>query len=227
MYYATMTSCLGTILLRTDGAQLTGVHFSDQKDCPRHDPADPSNSRTSPAAGMMHGLPIRSFRIGRPADRGLFDDPIIAPGPSSINVRSARQADSRAGGLSLEQADTPPAARAIFKAAQAELDEYFAGKRREFTVPLQLQGTAFQKRVWEALLDVPYGHYVSYGELARGAGLEARHGRPVGTAVGRNPIAIIVPCHRVISGDGTLTGYTGGLERKVALLELEGFSVAQ
>lgn len=226
MFYATMTSCLGPIRLRSNGQQLTGVYFSDQKDCPRQDePAGAPASRPSPAAGTMHGMAIRHFKIFRPTDAGLF-------GPSAAMVQNADATRADDGdhieahdtGLSLAQTNAPPAARAILMQAQAELNEYFAGRRHAFTVPLQLQGTEFQKQIWQALLAIPYGQYVSYGELAERAGLQAKHGRPVGTAVGRNPISIIVPCHRVLSGTGTLTGYTGGLERKVALLELEGFS---
>ncbi len=104
--------------------------------------------------------------------------------------------------------------------------QYFAGQRQEFTLPLQPAGTPFQKKVWQALLAIPYAQLRSYGELANEAGLSMQHGRPVGTAVGRNPISIIIPCHRVLSASGALTGYTGGLHRKLALLELEGLTFA-
>jgi methylated-DNA-[protein]-cysteine S-methyltransferase len=107
-----------------------------------------------------------------------------------------------------------------FAGARAQLAEYFAGSRTAFDVPLALQGTDFQRRVWEALLEIPYGETVSYGELARR--IESpRAVRAVGLANGRNPVAVIVPCHRVIGSDGTLTGYGGGIERKRLLLELE------
>jgi methylated-DNA-[protein]-cysteine S-methyltransferase len=101
-----------------------------------------------------------------------------------------------------------------------QLEAYFAGSRETFDVPLDLQGTDFQRRVWAGLLEIPYGETMSYGELARRV---ARHGasRAVGLANGRNPVAIIVPCHRVIGADGTLTGYGGGLDRKVWLLDHE------
>ena len=107
-----------------------------------------------------------------------------------------------------------------FADVRAQLAEYFAGGRTAFDVPLALQGTDFQRRVWEALLEIPYGETVSYGELARR--IESpRAVRAVGLANGRNPVAVIVPCHRVIGADGTLTGYGGGIERKRLLLELE------
>ena len=101
-----------------------------------------------------------------------------------------------------------------------QLREYFQGERRSFDLPLGLEGTAFQLRVWNALLQIPYGETRSYGQLARELGT-AGASRAVGAANGANPIAIIVPCHRVIASDGTLHGYGGGLDRKKFLLELE------
>ncbi|RTZ48285.1 methylated-DNA--[protein]-cysteine S-methyltransferase [Candidimonas sp. SYP-B2681] len=123
------------------------------------------------------------------------------------------------------QAVTPATALAVFEQTRQELSQYFLGTRTAFTVPLQPDGSVFQKKVWRALLDIPFGEFVSYGDIARAVGLSPHHGRPVGTAVGRNPIAIIIPCHRVLSGTGRMTGYTGGLNRKLALLKLEGFSL--
>lgn len=102
----------------------------------------------------------------------------------------------------------------------AELDTYFAGSLREFNVPLDLRGTEFQRRVWELLLHIPYGETRSYGQIARAMG-RPEASRAVGQAVGTNPVAIIVPCHRVIGTSGGLVGYGGGLHRKQALLELE------
>jgi len=102
-----------------------------------------------------------------------------------------------------------------------ELQQYFAGQRTVFGVPLDLdQGTAFQQAVWHALLDIAAGHTLAYVALSQRIGKPAAV-RAVGAAVGRNPISIIVPCHRVVGADGSLTGYAGGLERKVALLQLE------
>ena len=102
----------------------------------------------------------------------------------------------------------------------SELEEYLAGRRRKFTVPLDLRGTAFQERVWNALLTIPCGATRSYGEIARQAG-NPRAARAVGMANHDNPIAIIVPCHRVIASNGSLGGYGGGLEVKSRLLRLE------
>ena len=107
-----------------------------------------------------------------------------------------------------------------FPAAREQLAEYFAGHRRDFDLELELAGTPFQREVWAALREIPYGETISYGELARRVN-RPWASRAVGAANGRNPVAIIVPCHRVIGSDGTLTGYGGGLERKRTLLELE------
>ncbi|MSO19318.1 MAG: methylated-DNA--[protein]-cysteine S-methyltransferase [Acidobacteria bacterium] len=104
--------------------------------------------------------------------------------------------------------------------AARELKEYFAGQRRNFSVPMDVEGTPFQKKVWKALNGIPYGEVISYGQIARRIG-NAKASRAVGTANGANPVAIIVPCHRVIAGDGTLGGYGGGLTNKSYLLTLE------
>jgi O-6-methylguanine DNA methyltransferase len=102
-----------------------------------------------------------------------------------------------------------------------QLEEYFAGRRRGFDLPLDIRGTGFQKRCWQELLKIPYGETRSYADIARAMGNPLAV-RAVGLANGQNPIAIIVPCHRVIGSDGSLTGYGGGLETKRKLLELEG-----
>lgn len=103
-----------------------------------------------------------------------------------------------------------------------QLTEYFAGQRHVFDLPLDLSGgTAFQQAVWQALLTIQNGHTTSYGSISRCVG-NAAAVRAVGAAVGRNPVSIIVPCHRVVGTDGSLTGYAGGLDRKTALLRLEG-----
>ena len=107
----------------------------------------------------------------------------------------------------------------VLLAARCWLDAYFAGERPGVAdVPLAPRGTAFQRRVWDALLAIPYGETRTYGELAVALGSSAR---AVGSAVGKNPISVIVPCHRVLGAGGSLTGYAGGLERKRALLALE------
>jgi methylated-DNA-[protein]-cysteine S-methyltransferase len=101
-----------------------------------------------------------------------------------------------------------------------QFDEYFAGTRRRFELPLDLRGTPFQRAVWDLLLAIPYGETTTYLRLAHALGRPERV-RAVGAAVGRTPVPIVVPCHRVLGSDGSLTGYGGGLQRKQALLDLE------
>jgi O-6-methylguanine DNA methyltransferase len=107
-----------------------------------------------------------------------------------------------------------------FKDVAAQLDAYFAGELSSFDVEMNLVGTPFQQNVWSRLCEIPYGETISYGELARRIG-NPKASRAVGLANGRNPVAIIVPCHRVIGANGSLTGYGGGLERKTWLLDHE------
>ena len=124
---------------------------------------------------------------------------------------------------SIDQGPTSKTNRVISLAKQ-ELNAYFTGELTTFSVPLDWQGTRFQESVWQALLAVPYGKTVTYGDVARAIG-RPRSSRPVGGAVGKNPLPIIVPCHRIIGSDGSLTGFTGGLDIKIRLLELEGHSI--
>lgn len=108
----------------------------------------------------------------------------------------------------------------VFKSVREQLKSYFAGALKEFDVPLQLNGTEFQVRVWNELCNIPFGTTINYGQLASRVG-NPNAQRAVGLANGKNPIAVIVPCHRVIGANGTLTGYSGGLCRKEILLDLE------
>jgi methylated-DNA-[protein]-cysteine S-methyltransferase len=112
--------------------------------------------------------------------------------------------------------DIPP----VLKDTASQLEEYFAGERRSFDVPMELDGTGFQREVWSELARIPYGETISYGELARRVGRPSAP-RAVGQANGRNPIPIIVPCHRVLASNG-IGGYGGGLDLKRALLAIEG-----
>ena len=121
-------------------------------------------------------------------------------------------------------ADGAQDASPLLDAAEAQLREYFAGTWRTFDLPLAPRGTAFQQRVWAALRAIPYGETRTYGELAAAIGSPSAS-RAVGMANHRNPIPIIIPCHRVIGANGTLTGYAGGLEIKRKLLALEGITI--
>ncbi|WP_329379345.1 methylated-DNA--[protein]-cysteine S-methyltransferase [Streptomyces sp. NBC_01716] len=159
---------------------------------------------------------------------------------TGMNSRSHTVADSPYGPLTLvatdgvlsglymtEQRHRPP--QESFGESDArpfgevidQLDEYFAGERTEFDLPLRLHGTPFQRSVWEQLLTIPYGETRSYGQLAGALG-KSGASRAVGLANGKNPVGIIVPCHRVIGSTGGLTGYGGGLDRKQRLLVFEG-----
>lgn len=113
----------------------------------------------------------------------------------------------------------------VLRQARAELDEYFAGKRERFSVKLDPHGTEFQRAVWRELLKVRFGKTSTYGALAAAVG-KANAARAVGAAVGANPISIIVPCHRIIGRDGSLTGFGGGLDCKMLLLKIEGALLA-
>lgn len=136
----------------------------------------------------------------------------LVGGPAGLReLRFPRQ------GGALDEARRDPAA---LRVAVAQLEDYFAGRRQRFELSLDLVGTEFRQAVWQALAEIPYGTTRSYGDVARAIG-RADRVRAVGAANGRNPVAIIVPCHRVIGADGSLTGYGGGLQRKRALLDLE------
>lgn len=120
--------------------------------------------------------------------------------------------------------DAPPACddARVLDTARHQLEEYFAGARRVFDLPLAPVGSDFRRRVWAALALVPWGSTTTYGALAAELGLPPGASRAVGAANGANPLPIVLPCHRVVGADGTLTGYAGGLPRKAALLRLEG-----
>lgn len=121
-----------------------------------------------------------------------------------------------AGAAELLAEETP-----LLQEAARQLAAYFAGTLTEFDLPVAPAGTDYQRRVWRALCDVGHGQTVSYSEVARRLGQPAGASRAVGLANGRNPVPVVVPCHRVVGADGTLTGYAGGLERKQVLLDLE------
>ncbi|HET6953301.1 MAG TPA: methylated-DNA--[protein]-cysteine S-methyltransferase [Acidimicrobiales bacterium] len=147
---------------------------------------------------------------------------VVGDGTAVTAVRYARPDPGHRAGRAGEwrpgpgwRADPAPLADAV-----DQLGAYFAGERRVFDLPLAPAGTAFQRRVWDALAAIPYGETVSYGALAAAIGRPGS-ARAVGAANGANPLAVVVPCHRVIGADGTLTGYAGGLAAKQALLALE------
>lgn len=132
-----------------------------------------------------------------------------------MNFQRHRPDDGELGGPDHGGCEVEP-----FKAAADQLDGYFAGRRTSFALPLAPHGSEFQQRVWAALQEIPFGQTESYGELAERIGSPGA-ARAVGLANGKNPISIVIPCHRVIGSDGNLTGYGGGLDRKRQLLDLE------
>jgi len=139
---------------------------------------------------------------------------------SKSGLRAVIWPGERAGRVGLAGTPLTSGEAPVLSAAATQLDEYFAGTRTTFDLPLDLRGTAFQLAAWQALAEIPYGETRTYAEQA------ARLGRPaavraVGTANGRNPLSIVLPCHRVVGSDGALRGFAGGLEAKVALLAFE------
>ena len=150
-----------------------------------------------------------------------YDSPL---GPLTLTAEESRITAIRFPGRD-DDLDPADRAEAPFAALRAQLDEYFAGERHTFDLPLDLRGTEFQRAVWEQLRAIPYGETTTYGTIAWALGRMDRV-RAVGAAVGRTPVPIVVPCHRVLGSDGSLTGYGGGLDRKQALLDLEGGRLA-
>lgn len=122
--------------------------------------------------------------------------------------------------------ETSASAQKILSATKKQLEQYFAGNRTSFDIPLDLEGTEFQQQAWRALCRIPYGKTISYGQQAKNI-KKPKAFRAVGSANGKNPIPIIVPCHRVVAGDGSLGGYSLGLKMKKQLLALEGVSEAE
>lgn len=143
---------------------------------------------------------------------------------------------ARVDTLSLEEVQQTPWFKSYFKEAklvksdsvfdrdQKQLQEYFAGDRSEFDLDLDERGTPFQKEVWQALHAIPYGQTLTYGGLADKLGRSSKAAQAVGRALGQNPLLVVVPCHRILSQDGKLTGYRGGLALKKALLKVEGIN---
>lgn len=159
----------------------------------------------------IYESPCGTLMLGSLADRLCLCDWHVGPEHNNrVNGRLRRML-----GAELEEGSSP-----VIGSAITQLDEYFAGARREFDVPLLFAGTDFQKRVWAALLTIPYGQTISYGEMARQISMPAAV-RAVANANGANAISIFVPCHRVIGSDRKLTGYAGGLAAKTFLLQME------
>ena len=162
-------------------------------------------------AASANGLVALEF------DARLPGQQTIRPNPRDLRSESSRSKNGRARGRQVGFEESPDAMGPFVR----ELEEYFAGGRREFSFALDLRGTDFQLACWRALLAIPYGETRTYADIARAVG-RPQGFRAVGMANNRNPVAIVVPCHRVIASDGTLCGYGGGLDLKRKLLQLEG-----
>ena len=160
----------------------------------------------SPVGPLFLGTSERGL-VALEFDQRLPEQQTIRPNPRDLRTEGAE--------LRFEESESK------LKAYICELKEYFAGQRREFTFALDLRGTEFQLACWRALLTIPYGETRTYADIARAVG-RPQGFRAVGMANNRNPVAIVVPCHRVIASDGTLCGYGGGLDIKRKLLQLEG-----
>lgn len=182
--------------------------------------------RTNAAKMYFGGYTVAKTKTQQEAARQALDTPIgvlhivaTPKGVAQLDFVSARRGRAK----SAKASSTPAArqARAHIATAIRQIREYFSGRRTDFDLPLDLHGTPNQQMVWQGLLEIPFGKTLSYGELAGRIG-SPRAARAVGTACGRNPVPVIVPCHRVIGSTGGLHGYGGGLWRKKLLLELEG-----
>lgn len=154
--------------------------------------------------------------------RSVLNTPL---GPMTATAEGSALTELRFGAEGAPAKGTPEEA-ALLERLQTQLEEYAAGRRRDFDLPLNPAGTPFQRQVWRALLDIPYGETRTYGEIAAAIGTPGA-ARAVGAACGRNPLVLLIPCHRVVGADGALTGYSaeGGVERKAALLKMEHYRV--
>jgi methylated-DNA-[protein]-cysteine S-methyltransferase len=172
---------------------------------------------TSPFVALAPGAPRLSHIVSSPIGRLL----LLGDGHALTGLWMIDADRHSTRFESWDEAGLTPSPES-FREVAAQLEAYFAGDLKEFTVPLAPSGSPFQLAVWTELTKIPYGSTVSYGAIALALGKRLVASRAVGLANGANPISVIVPCHRVIGSDGSLTGYGGGLERKELLLRLEG-----
>lgn len=168
-----------------------------------------------PLTLLCDGRALTAVRFGREADGAA-----TAKTAQAGTIQSGAGAETRKKEMPAQEVQEMQEAQEILEQAAREIGEYFEGKRRAFAVPTAAAGTPFQQAVWNALKEIPYGETRTYGEIARRIG-HPRASRAVGQANNRNPLPIVVPCHRVIGTSGALTGYAGGLAVKERLLELE------
>ncbi len=183
----------------------------------------PAETHAALAHAQTHAVPAHAQTHAGAKAHAVVDSPI---GPLTLVTE-----DGKLTGLYMDVAGHEPDEAtlgervsveddAVLRSAASQLTAYFEGQLTSFDLPIGLEGTGFQRTVWAGLQDIPYGETISYGELARRIG-QPSASRAVGLANGRNPVSIVVPCHRVVGSDGSLTGYGGGLDRKRFLLALE------
>ena len=201
-YLREWNSPLGKIRLASDGEHLTGLWFAGQK----------YDYRLQPEDVVLPGEPGADWTGGKGIDECADES---ADMDRNGELDAAQIADNGVEGASY-----------IFERAQEWLERYFSGEKPSpEELPLRPEGTDFRQMVWRELLHIPYGQVTTYGSLAKAVarkmGRETMSAQAVGQAVGHNPISIIIPCHRVVGANGSLTGYAGGLDRKIRLLELE------
>lgn len=149
----------------------------------------------------------------------IIDSPV---GRLLLREKAGRLCEIRR--IEADERETDLAGNPALDEAQRQLAEYFSGARKAFSLPLELEGTAFERAVWQQLVQIPFGEVLTYGQLAANLGIP-KAARAVGSACSKNPLLIVVPCHRVIAGTGKLTGFAAGMDAKRTLLEMEGWTI--
>lgn len=219
IYRTQVNTPLGPVVLAAANQGLSGLYFADQSDCANAQNHNYQRTRVNnPAHGEHGGKALRLFKVRSTRQNKA--------GQASLHFPAWQPASRSWPDLKQTPTFIPEAVLNHFRQANDELNAYFHGKLNRFTVPLFTQGTPFQMRIWNALALLPMNELISYSQLGEWAGAGRAASRAVGAAVGRNPVSILIPCHRVVAASFRLTGYGGGLERKLILLQHEGFHVS-
>lgn len=219
-------SPLGELTMVSDGKALTALSFQGEK----YEAAVVEESQTDRKAAAMEEAK-RLDRTVVDIEEFLMDNQTAGASEKkgAYCTEEGEYGTEKREKCGVDSAEIS-GAKAVFDCTERWLDSYFSGHNPDFTPPICLKGTSFQEDVWEILKRIPYGKVISYGEIARQIaekrGLKRMSAQAVGGAVGRNPIAIIIPCHRVVGSNGSLTGYAGGLDKKTELLKIEGVLIS-
>ncbi len=212
-------SPLGQILIIEDGVAITHLYFADGGSTQLNRTAGIGLRKNACNTNRAAGTTLHEAICGINRTAGTVpNEEVWDPNRSAAGLHETAGSTGKAAGIGSYGAVWRETA--LLKEAGRQLQEYFSGKRKHFSLPLAPAGTVFQHSVWNALKDIPYGETRSYGQIAGTLG-NAKAGRAVGMANNKNPISIIIPCHRVIGVNGKLVGYGGGLDKKVYLLALE------